>query len=76
MEDGDKLQRLGVQSGPRVGFSYQTETEYVFHPEEDEDDDKDSIADPPALDKTYARLINFVYDRFSHSRPSANAHVP
>ena len=72
-EDDGKSQRPGVQSGPRVGFSYQTKTEYVFLPEED---DKDSIADPPVLDKTYARLINFIYDRFSHSRPSANAHVP
>ena len=75
-EDDGKSQHPRVQSGPRVGFSYPTETEYVFHPKEDEDDDKDSIADPSVLDKTYARLINFIYDRFSHSHPSVNAHVP
>ena len=75
-EVGGKSQRPGVQSGPRVEFSHRTETEYAFHPEEDDEDDQDSIADPPVLDKTYARLIGCIYDRFAHSHPSTSAHVP
>ena len=64
-EDGDKSQRPGVQSGPRIGYGFQTDTDFAFHPEDEEDDDKDSIADPPVLDRTYARLVNFIYDRFT-----------
>ena len=74
--DGDKSQRPGVQSGPGFGLGYPNETDYAFHPEGDDDDDKDSVVDPPVLDRTYTRLVSFIYDRFSHSRPSANAHVP
>ena len=28
------------------------------------------------LDKTFSRLINFIYDRFSHARPVTNASAP
>ena len=28
------------------------------------------------MDRTYARLVNFIHDRFAHSRPSTSAHVP
>ena len=41
-----------------------------------EDDDKDSVADPPLLDKTYARLVNFLHNRFPHSQPFTAVHVP
>ena len=34
------------------------------------------MGDPPAPDKAYVRLIDFIYDRFHHSKPSAAAHVP
>ena len=51
----------------------QAETESVFHPEDDGDEDKESLADPPVLDKPYARLVEFIYNRFAHSRPSASA---
>ena len=76
LEDGDKSQRPGVQSGPGFGYGYPIETDYAFHPEGDDDYDKDSVADPPVLDRTYARLVSFIYDRFSQLRPSVNAHVP
>ena len=71
-----KSQRPEELSGPRISFSYPTEVEYSQHPEEDEDDDKDSIAEPQVLDKTYARLINFIYNRFANSPPSSSANVP
>ena len=28
------------------------------------------------LDRTYARLINFIYDRFANSRPATNTSAP
>ena len=46
------------------------------HPEEDEEDDRDSVAEPLVLDKTYARLINFIYDRLANSRPTSSATAP
>ena len=27
-------------------------------------------------DRTYARVVNFIYEQFAHSRPSASAHMP
>ena len=32
--------------------------------------------DPPLQDRTYARFIDFIYNRFAHSRPSASANAP
>ena len=60
------------------GFSYggEAETESVFHPEDDDDEDRESVADPPVLDRTYTRLVDFIYNRFAHSRPSASAQLP
>ena len=75
-EASGKSQRPEDQSGPRVRYSLPTEVEYEQHPEEDDDDDKDRVAEPPVLDRTYARLINFIYDRLDNSRPSSSAHVP
>ena len=46
--------------------------DYEYH----HDDDKESVADPPLLDKTYARLVNFIHNRFPYSQPSTAAHVP
>ena len=49
----------------------------TFHLEDDDDDeDKERLADPPVLDKTYAKLVEFIYNRFAHSRPSASAQLP
>ena len=28
------------------------------------------------MDRIYTRLVNFIHDRFPHSRPSTAAHVP
>ena len=75
-EASGKSQRPDDHSGPRVSFYHLTEVEYSQHPEEVEDDDKDSIAEPPVLDKTYTRLINFIYDRFANFRPASSANVP
>ena len=75
-EDGESSQRPGVQSSSGFSYGGQAKTESVFHPEDDDDEDKESLADPPVLDKTYARLVEFIYNRFAHSRPSASAQLP
>ena len=43
---------------------------------EEEDDDRDSVADPPVMDKNLSRLFNFIYDKFANSRPLTNASAP
>ena len=75
-EASGKSQRLSDPLGPRVSFAQPTETELAQHPEEEDEDDRESIAEPPVLDKTYSRLINFICDRFANSRPVTNASAP
>ena len=48
-EGGEGSQRPEFQSGQGFHYGAQTGTEYAYHPEEE---DKDSIADPPAQDRT------------------------
>ena len=71
-ENGESSQHPGIQSSSGFSYGSQTETESVFHPEDNDDEDKVSLADPPILDKTYARLVEFIYNRFAHSWPSAS----
>ena len=39
----------------RVSFAKPTEAAFSQHPEEDDVDDREGIADPPILDRTYVR---------------------
>ena len=57
-EVSGKSQRSSDPSGPRVSFAQPIESELAQHPEEDDEDDRESVADPPVSDKTYSRLIN------------------
>ena len=74
-EDSERSQGPGGQSGQGFGSGFQTGSDYAFHQGDDEDD-RDSVADPPVMDRTYARLVSFIHDRFAHSRPSTAVHVP
>ena len=74
-EDSERPQGPGGQSGQGVGSGIQTGSYYAFHQEYD-DDDRDSVADPPVIDRTYARLVSFIHDRFTNSQSSTSAHVP
>ena len=74
-EGGESSQYPGVHANFGAGASSQA-LEGNYHPDDDDDDDRESIGDPPAPDKAYVRLIDFIYDRFYHSKPSAAAHVP
>ena len=44
--------------------------------EDDDDDDRESVADIAPPDKAYNRLIQYIYDRFPHSRPTSALHLP
>ena len=72
----EKSQGQGSQTDPGFTYGGQSGADYAFQHDDEEDDDKDSVADPPVLDRTYSRLVNFILDRFPHSRPSTAAHVP
>ena len=75
-EGGEKSQRPGYQSGQGFQFGVQTETGFAYHLEDEKEEDRESVADPPLKDRTYARLIDFIYNRFAHSQPSASANAP
>ena len=74
-EGGESSQDLGVHANFGARASSQA-PEGSYHPDDDDEDDRESIGDPPAPDKAYVRLIDFIYDRFHHSKPSAAAQVP
>ena len=76
-EGGEKSQRPGYQSGQGFQFGVQTETGFAYHLEdEEEEEDRENVADPPLQDGTYARFIDFIYNHFAHSQPSASANAP
>ena len=54
-EASGKSQRPEDSSGPRISFAKPTEADFLQHPEEDGEEDREGIADPPVLDRTYAR---------------------
>ena len=74
-EGGESSRDPGVHANLGAGASSQA-PEGNYHLDDDDEDDRESIGDPPAPDKTYVRLIDFIYDRFNHSKPSAAAYVP
>ena len=76
LEGGESSQYPGAQSSFRAGPSGQAGPEGSYHQDDDDDDDRDSVGEPPAQDKVYVKVIDFIYNRFSHSKPSASAHVP
>ena len=76
VEDSDIPQGQGSQRDPGFANRGQSGADYEYHHHDEEDDDKESVAGSPPLDKTYARLVNFIHNRFPHLQPSTAAHVP
>ena len=72
----EKSRGRSSQTNPGFAYGGQSGADYAFQHDDEDDDDKDSVADPPVLDRTYSRLVNFIHDRFPHSRPFTAAHVP
>ena len=62
---------------PRVSFTASAGPDLSDQePEDEEDDNRDSVLAPPAIVKTYDRLINYVYDQYSESRPLSDYQAP
>ena len=69
-------QRPTAPAGPRVAFAQRLTSKVAYDPEEDDDDHRDSVIDPPVVDKTLTRLFNFVYERFVDARPLSDPSTP
>ena len=51
-----------LSGGPRVSFATSgSENVCVKEPEDEEKDDRDSIGEAPVVDRTFNRLMNYVY---------------
>ena len=73
---GEGAQHPADPTGPKVSFAQPLASE-ASHPEDDDDEeDRDSVAEPPVLDKTLSRLINFIHDKLAHSCPVTDASAP
>ena len=59
-EGSENAQRPPDPSGPRVAFTQPLISEVPHDPEEDEDDDRDSVVEPPVMDKNLSRLMNYL----------------
>ena len=44
-------------------------------PEDEEEDDRDSISEAPVVDKTFTHLVNYVYDQYDSSRRFSDSTV-
>ena len=75
-EDTGRPQGQNSQHDPGFAYEGQSGADYSFHDNDEEDDDRESVADLPPLDRTYSRLVNFIHERFPHSRPSTAASMP
>ena len=75
-EDSGKPQGQDRQHYPGFAYGNQAGADYSFRQEEEEDDDRKSVVDLPPPDETYTRLVNFIHERFPHSRPSTAARLP
>ena len=64
------------QRAPEFAKESQSGAGFDSQHEEDDDEDRESVTEIPPLDKAYTRLVQYIYDRFPHSRPSSAPHLP
>ena len=64
------------QRAPEFAKASQPSTDFDSQHEVDEDDDRESVTEIPPPDKADTRLVQYIYDRFPHSRPSSAPHLP
>ena len=74
-EDSGRPQGQDSQHDPGFAYGSQSSADYSFRQDDEEYDDRVSVADLPPLDKTYSRLVNFIHERFPHSPPSTAARM-
>ena len=64
------------QRAPEFAKESQSGAGFDSQHEEDDDEDRESVTEILPLDKAYTRLVQYIYDRFPHSRPSSAPHLP
>ena len=76
-EDPEVAQDPQPSSGPRVSFA-PSGNEFcgAQEPEDEDEDDCDSVFEPQVVDKTLNRLFNFMHDKFVESRPLSDSSAP
>ena len=64
----------GFTAGPSCSGAHVSGREHrgVDDDGDDDDDDRDSIAGAP-VDANFARLVDYIYNRFPHSKPDTAA---
>ena len=73
---GDTEEPQGSQRAPGFARQHQAGAGFDSQVEDDEDDDRESVADTTPADKAYNSLIHYIYDRFPHSQPVSAPHIP
>ena len=72
---GDAGEPQGSQRAS--AFTKQRQAGACFDSQADnDDDDRESIADTTPADRAYNRLVHYIYDRSPHSQPASDPHMP
>ena len=76
-EDAEVAQAPVASSRPRVSFvAPRTSVDVAQDPEDEEEDDCDSVFESQIVDKTYNRLVQYVYDKYDELRPLSDPSTP
>ena len=68
---GDTGEPQGSQQAPVFARQHQAGAGFDSQVEDNDDDDRESVADIAPPDKAYSSLMHYIYDRFPHSRPTS-----
>ena len=70
-EEAEAVQTPEALSRPRDAF-----VNVAQDPEDEDEDDCDSIVDSQVVDKTYNQLVQYVYEQYDESRPRSDPSSP
>ena len=73
---GDTGEPQGSQRAPVFSRQHQAGVGFDSQVEDDDGDDRESVADIAPPDKAYNSLMHYIYDRFPHPRPTSAPHLP
>ena len=49
---------------------------FVREPEDEDEEDQESVVDFPVVDKTFNKLVHYIYEQYPDSRPHSDPLVP
>ena len=73
---GDSGEPQGSQRAPEFTRQCQSGSGFESQHEDEDEDDRESVAEISPPDKAYNNLMYYIYDRFPHSRPTSAPHLP